>query len=58
GDAEGVTITLREQGVVRRYIIVSLGDDRLYQFILEAPADHWQEDFIPLEKILQSFLFP
>jgi hypothetical protein len=61
GAAEGVAIALREeqggQAVIRRYVFVNFGVGRVYQFILEAPAEQWDKSVGTLEGILQSARF-
>lgn len=58
GTASGVSIGLREErggrALMTRYVIVNLGGGRVYQFLLEAPADQWNQHVSGSEGILQS----
>ncbi len=61
GGVDGVSFGLTEErdgGSVRsRHVIVNLDGVRLYQFLLEAPADQWDSNVGTLEAILRSASF-
>jgi len=59
--ADGVAITLREEEggrpFIRRYVTVNTGGGRVYQFLLEAPADQWAATSAVWDQILDSATF-
>ena len=61
GGVDGVSIGLTEEGdggsVRSRHVFVNLDGVRLYQFLLEAPADQWDSNVGTLEAILRSVTF-
>lgn len=61
GVEEGVSIGLLEEedggAVIRRYVIVNVDGINVYQFLLEAPEDQWDDSVDTLEAVLGSAAF-
>ncbi len=61
GAEEGVAIELLEDdgdgAMVRRYVIVNVDGSNVYQFVLEAPEDGWDDSVDTLEGVLESAEF-
>lgn len=57
GNVQATAIGLQTGIVRKRYIIANPGGDHVYTFILEAPAELWEEAIPVMEKIIDTVSF-